>query len=92
LRFLDLGQGIIEHSGQQWIYFFEWGGNHYDSAAVEEEGKVVMLSLEPFVSMNRAHVALENGEIFPVAERLLDNGKRAQTGAAMARRRGKIIV
>ncbi|MHB1269125.1 MAG: hypothetical protein ACYCY2_16225 [Acidithiobacillus ferriphilus] len=66
--------------------FFEWGGNHYDSAAVEEEGKVVMLSLEPIVGMNRVHVALENGEIFPAAEGLLDNGKGAQMGAAMTRR------
>ncbi|MHB1321221.1 MAG: hemerythrin domain-containing protein [Acidithiobacillus ferrivorans] len=58
-----------------------------DLAAVESEEQPEALHLEPFISMNRAHVVLENGEIFPVAEKLLEEGEARRLGAAMAKRR-----
>ena len=49
--------------------------------------KLRTLRLEPFITMNRAHIALEDGEIFPLARQLL-NPKSAKTlGAAMTLRR-----
>lgn len=64
----------------------QWRLLNQDLAMVEA-GHVRVLWPEPFVGMNRAHVALENEEIFPIAERLMDAEKRAGLGAAMARRR-----
>lgn len=58
-----------------------------DLALVEREEQPAILHLEPFISMNRAHVALENGEIFPIAEKLLDGDEAQQLGSAMAERR-----
>ncbi len=58
-----------------------------DLLAVENGEQPEALHLEPFISMNRAHVALENGEIFPVAEKLLEEGVARRLGAAMAKRR-----
>ncbi|CDQ09625.1 Hemerythrin HHE cation binding domain protein [Acidithiobacillus ferrivorans] len=55
--------------------------------AVVEAGRMHALGLEPFIGMNRAHVTMENEEIFPIAEGMLDTGKRASIGATMARRR-----
>lgn len=60
-----------------------------DLALVEREELPEMLHLEPFISMNRAHVALENGEIFPIAEKLLDEDEARQLGSAMAKRRAE---
>lgn len=56
-----------------------------------EAGQVPhLLLVEPFVSMNRAHVALENGEIFPIAEKLLDLSTMRSLGMAMATRRALV--
>ncbi|XTI73253.1 hemerythrin domain-containing protein [Acidithiobacillus sp. AC3] len=45
------------------------------------------LRWEPFVSLNRRHVQIENDDIYPLAERLLDPQTAAELGAAMAARR-----
>lgn len=50
-------------------------------------GEGVALAIEPFVSMNRAHIALENAEILPAAARLLDAAQLAALGRAMQARR-----
>lgn len=45
------------------------------------------LSPERFISMHRAHIALENDEIFPIAARLLSVGMLDEIGSAMRTRR-----
>lgn len=50
-------------------------------------GEGAALAIEPFVSMNRAHIVLENAEILPTAARLLDTDQLAALGEAMRARR-----
>ena len=50
-------------------------------------GRPAALSPELFITMHRAHIALENGEIFPVAACLLTPDTLAGIGAAMQARR-----
>jgi hemerythrin-like domain-containing protein len=45
------------------------------------------LRLEPFVIMNRAHIALEDGEIFPLARQILDPDSANALGRTMILRR-----
>ena len=46
-------------------------------------GKEVHLSPTAFIAMNRAHIILENNEIFPVALQLLSRDTLVEIGAAM---------
>jgi Uncharacterized conserved protein len=48
------------------------------------------LSPERFISMHRAHIALENDEIFPIAARLLSVGILDEIGSAMRMRRSGV--
>lgn len=50
-------------------------------------GRPAALAPEHFITMHRAHIALENGEIFPVAARLLPTDTLAEIGTAMRARR-----
>ncbi len=50
-------------------------------------GRPTGFSPEPFITMHRAHIALENGEIFPLAARLLTTDTLAGIGTAMRARR-----
>ncbi|WP_291510626.1 hemerythrin domain-containing protein [Acidithiobacillus sp.] len=54
--------------------------------------KPMPLRLEPFVSMNRAHIALENAEMFPVARELLDADTAKILGMTMVQRRREMEV
>ncbi|MDD2750801.1 MAG: hypothetical protein PHX24_12050, partial [Acidithiobacillus sp.] len=49
-------------------------------------GKEVHLSPTAFIAMNRAHIILENNEIFPVAIQLLSRDTLVEIGAAMRAR------
>lgn len=51
-----------------------------------------MLSLEPFVGMNRAHVALENGEIFPRRRGIAGQWQTRADGCGDGATGDKIIV
>jgi hemerythrin-like domain-containing protein len=44
--------------------------------------------LERFTVLHRNHIALEERELFPLAQRLFDDGALTATGDAMAERRG----
>ena len=49
--------------------------------------KIRALRLEPFITMNRVHIALEDGEIFPLARQLLDPDSARAIGETMLQRR-----
>lgn len=46
------------------------------------------LSVDRFVKLYLTHMALEESNVIPLAEMLLDNAALAELGASMARRRG----
>jgi len=61
-----------------------------DLRTLAASGKPVILRFEPFVRLNRAHIVMENEEIFPVARKLLDENAARSLGRAMAERRGLV--
>lgn len=54
---------------------------------VISRGTAADLAVQPFVALTRTHIAVEEREIFPLAERYLDAEARAVLGNAMQARR-----
>ncbi len=81
-----LGRLLHEHGGM--LSAWQAVQTQLQSLLREEVALLGDEGVTDFVSRYRAHVALENAELLPLAERVLSVEQQAKIGRAMAARRG----
>ena len=80
----SLEQLTLEHERLAW----RWAQVRLSLAVLARGRRVATLRTEDLVRAYRAHMAVEDELIFPLAARLLDSGELQRLGTAMQKRRG----
>jgi len=75
----EKAHGEMDRLGQAWLA---------DGLLSQEESAHLAALGAELTELYRGHIALEEGEVFPVAAGLLDTGRREALGAEMEARRG----